>query len=114
MSIQTAPKFRLDTVRTHLHRARDYRDAASPGELLADALIDQFKQAVTKARVNGMTAQQVADAFEAAEKAAKLAAENAVCPCGHRWADHVGRAGCMECDGCRERRPHPNAKAGVR
>lgn len=114
MSIQTAPKFRLDTVRTHLHQARAYQDASTPAELFADALLDQFKAAVAGARVNGLTPQQVADAFEAAEKAAKLAAEMAVCGCGHRWADHVGRAGCLECDGCRERRPRLTAKAGAR
>lgn len=106
MTFQTAPRFRLETVLTHLHRARDYREATTPDELFADALIAQFKTAVQSAAKNGLTAQQVADAFEAAEKRAELAAENAVCPCGHRWADHVGRAGCMECDGCRQRRPH--------
>lgn len=112
MSFHTAPQFRIETVGTHLHRARDYREPASPDELLADALLDEFKGAVRQAKKNGMTAQQVADAFEAAEKKARLAAENAVCPCGHRWADHIGRAGCMECDVCRDHRPRQaSAKA---
>jgi hypothetical protein len=106
VSIELPPAFRLETARTHLHRARDYRDAQSPAELFADALLDELKAAVPVVGAKrSLSGAELAAAVEAAEKAAKLAAENEVCACGHRWAEHVGRAGCMECDGCRERRP---------
>lgn len=107
MTFVTAPPFRIDSVRQHLARASEFADATTPGELLAAELLAEFKARVqADAAKNGLTAQQVADAFEAAEQRAKLAAENAVCPnCKHRWADHVGRCGCLECDDCRARRP---------
>lgn len=107
MTFVTAPPFRIDSVRQHLARAAGFADATSPGELLAAELLAEFKARVqADAAKNGMTPQQVADAFEAAEQRAKLAAENAVCPgCTHLWTDHVGRSGCLECDDCRERRP---------
>jgi hypothetical protein len=108
MSIDVAPPFRIGTVRTHLHRARDYQDAASPAERFADALLDQAETAVTTRGKTSFTRAELAAMFEAAEQAVALAVEacaSGSCDCGHLWAEHVGRAGCLGCDGCRERRP---------
>lgn len=115
MSIETAPAFRLETTRTHLHRDRDYQPAQSRAELFVDALLDGLSAAVPLgSRKQTLTAAELADAVEAAEKNSAAGTDPAVCPgCAHRWSDHVGRAGCMECDGCRERRPQASGvKAG--
>jgi hypothetical protein len=104
VSFQLAPVFRVETTLTHLHRAREYRPATSAAELFADALLAGIKTAVRGTK--GLTGADLAAVVEAAEQAAKLAAENTVCGCGHLWAEHVGRAGCLEAEcACRERRP---------
>lgn len=107
MSIDVAPPYRIGTVRTHLHRARDYKDAATPAERFADALFDQAETAVQTRGKTSFTREELAALFEAAEKAVALAVEasaSATCECGHLWADHVGRAGCLGCN-CHVRRP---------
>lgn len=108
MSFELAPRFRVQTTLTHLHRERDYQDPNTIAEIFTDALLTGLAAAVDT-RSEAPTKASIAAAVEDAEQAAKLAAETAVCACGHRWTEHVGRAGCMDCDDCREPRPARDA-----
>ena len=103
MSFEIAPRFRVQTTLTHLHRERDYQDPNTIAEIFTDALLTGLAAAVDT-RSQAPTKASIAAAVEDAERVAKLAAETAVCGCGHLWSEHLVR-GCTQCDPCRERRP---------
>jgi len=114
MSIEIAPAFRVETVRTHLHRGRGYALPHSEAERFAEALLDEFSARVRMgAPQKSMVGADLAAMVEAAERAAH-SPDPSACGCGHAWLNHVGRYGCMTeggCD-CRERRPQAAAAAG--
>lgn len=90
-----SPALRIETAR--FHRPKNQADAAPR----LDALLKALELAVLPGKQ--LSKDGLADVVVSAMAEQST---DAVCSCGHRWADHIGRSGCLECDGCRERRPH--------
>lgn len=111
--LDTAPAFRVTAERGHLQRDRGHYVAETLSEFALDAVLAKLAEAMAPGRpqpTKGDLAALVESAASSAREKVWSARETAwteTCACGHGWAEHLGRAGCMQdggCD-CRERAP---------
>ncbi len=89
-------------------RFRLLRDLGHTPATLAEYALETLLSQIATALQPGKPAPTKASLAELVEDAARIAREKAGarpgCPCGHRFGDHLGRAGCLECP-CRAPRP---------
>lgn len=106
MSVISIPADRIARVRYHLIGQELGHDATSPdGQALETVLAKLAELANPGPRA--LTKASLADAVEEAERTLKALRTAQVCWCGHKYADHVGRGGCFECDVCFGASPSP-------
>lgn len=99
MSVIKIPADRIANVRYHLIGHELGHDGTSPDGQALEELLTQLA-ALAKPGAHALTKSALADAIEETERVLKAMRTALVCWCGHRYGEHVGRAGCFECDVC--------------
>lgn len=106
MSIETAPAYLITEEAYRLRQERGHTLPETFAEIECDVLLAKFAEAIQPGRP-APTKASVAEVVIEATRIAHERAKACVCPCGHRYSEHLGSAGCLE-SGCRctARRPH--------
>lgn len=87
-------------------------DAVSVDGYALEAVLGQL-QALAMPGVPAPTKASLAEAIDQARHIARAARTDEVCWCGHPYAEHLGHAGCLECDVCFGAAPAPVRPAPV-
>lgn len=109
MTIQKPAAMRVAEARYGLRTARGHDLPETPSEVTLDSVLTTIAELVQPGRPDP-TKASLAAAVEDGARIARKQLDEGVCSCGHRFADHVGHAGCFLCDVCKARRPQPGAE----
>jgi hypothetical protein len=95
MSVHEFPALRVADTRFHL-RAERGREANTLAEVFEETLLAQLASAIAPGAPTP-SKEQLAELVAHSSAIAHQRLEACVCDCGHRFADHLSRLGCLEC-----------------